>query len=53
MEEFITELLEVNLTVACLMEVDASREPFDFEMAVSSSARTPTTVSTWDLTNLQ
>ena len=50
-EEYITGLLEVNVTEGYLMEGYTSREPFDFEIDVPSS--TGKTINTLVVTSLQ
>ena len=50
-EEYITGMLEVNVTEGHLMEGYASREPFYFSMAVPISIIR--TVNNWVMTDLQ
>ena len=52
-EEYVTGLLEVTVTEGYLMEVDASREPCDFAMFVTSSRISSTSGNTWVVTALQ
>ena len=52
-EEYITGLLDFTVTGVYLMEGDASRKLFDFEMSVPTSTIRPTTINTWDVTNFQ
>ena len=52
-ERYITGILDVTAMLGCLMEIDASIEPFGFSVAVLGSTRRPTTVNKFYLTALK